>query len=72
MRPRLTAIRQNFLAPCFTLSTVACLLASEAPASAAEPLVIHGSDTFTFEIVANRPGCPQTTSVSTSDSGSGQ
>ena len=41
-------------------------------ASAAEPVVIHGSDTFTFEIVPNRSGCLAATSVSTSDSGSGQ
>jgi hypothetical protein len=72
MRPRLTATRQNFLVAWFTLSTAAGLLASEVPASAAEHLVIHGSDTFTFEIVPNRPGCPPPTSVSTSDSGSGQ
>jgi hypothetical protein len=48
---------------------LSCGLGCACPA--AEPIVIHGSDTFTFEIVPNRPGCPATTSVSTSDSGSG-
>jgi len=43
-----------------------------AHATAAEPIVLHGSDTFTFEIVPNRPGCPAATSVSTSDTGKGQ
>jgi hypothetical protein len=72
MRPCLTAISRNFCSAYLILCMPACLLGWGTPASAAEPLVIHGSDIFTFEIVPNRPGCLAATSVSTSDSGSGQ
>jgi hypothetical protein len=69
MHPCLTAIARNLRSAGLILA--ACFL-GWGLASAAEPLVIHGSDTFTFEIVPNRPGCPAATSVSTSDSGRGQ
>jgi hypothetical protein len=71
MRPCARAIRPNLRAAYFTLCVPVCLVGWAAHAPAAEPIVIHGSDTFTFEIVPNRPGCPATTSVSTSNSGSG-
>jgi hypothetical protein len=69
MHPYVTAIARNLRSASLILPT--CIL-GWGFACAAEPLVIHGSDTFTFEIVPNRPGCPAATSVSTSDSGSGQ
>ena len=70
MKPSLTAVGRSSRSIGLILSL--CLARSEAHAAAAEPIVLHGSDTFTFEIVANRPGCPAATSVSTSDSGKGQ
>jgi hypothetical protein len=70
MHPCLTAIAWKLRGAGLIMS--ACFVGWHASAFAAEPLVIHGSDTFTFEIVSNRPGCPPATSVSTSDSGSGQ
>jgi hypothetical protein len=72
MRPCLTATPRSFRSAYFILCMPACLLGWDTLASAVEPLAIHGSDTFTFEIVPNRPGCPAATSVSTSDSGRGQ
>jgi hypothetical protein len=72
MRTFLKAIPRNFRAAYFTLCMPASLLGWGGHASATEPVVIHGSDTFTFEIVSNRPGCPAATSVSTSDRGSGR
>jgi hypothetical protein len=72
MHTFLKAIPRNLRAAFFTLCMPASLLGWGGHAAATEPVVIHGSDTFTFEIVSNRPGCPAATSVSTSDSGSGQ
>jgi hypothetical protein len=72
MHPCLKAIPRRFRNAYIVLCMPACLLGWGTPSSAGDPLVINGSDTFTFEIVANRPGCPAATSVSTSDSGSGQ
>jgi hypothetical protein len=70
MNPSLTAMGRNLRSIGLILSV--CLLGWETHAAAAEPIVLHGSDTFTFEIVPNRPGCPAATSVSTIDSGKGQ
>ena len=70
MNPSLTSMVRNLRSIGLILSV--CLLGWGAHATAAEPIVLHGSDTFTFEIVPNRPGCPAATSVSTSDTGKGQ
>jgi hypothetical protein len=72
MRTFLKTIPRNSRAGYVALCMPACLLGWGAYASAAEPIVIHGSDTFTFETVPNRAGCPAGTSVSTNDKGSGQ
>ena len=71
MSAKLKAVRR-LLRGAVSSCMLACLLGWAEPLSAAEPYVIHGSDTFTFEIVPNRPGCPAATSVSTIDSGKGE
>lgn len=70
MNASLTAMVRNLWSIGLILSV--CVLGWETLAAATEPIVLHGSDTFTFEIVPNRPGCPAATSVSTSDTGKGQ
>jgi hypothetical protein len=50
---------------------LAILLLWTSWASAKEPLVFVGSDTFETTIVPNRDGCSKATSVSTEDIGSG-
>jgi hypothetical protein len=64
MNPSLTAMGRNLRSIGLVLSV--CLLGWETQAPAAEPIVLHGSDTFTFEIVPNRPGCPAATNANPS------
>ena len=54
MRTFLKAIPRNFHAAYFSLCMPAALLGWAGHASATEPVVIHGSDTFTFEITSVR------------------
>ena len=68
-----TIIARNFAIAWFALGLPTCLPAWNAYASAAEPIVFIGSDTFETKILsANRVGCPPSTSVSTDDSGAGK
>jgi hypothetical protein len=66
MHPCLAAIVRKLRGAGFIM--LACFLGWHVSAFAAEPLVIQGSDTFTFEVVPN-PYCP---GVQTSDTGRGQ